>query len=64
MVRIHSNAGRRIGEDDLNSFESGRERTRGRFEFALIWEGEITRIIRANSGRRKNEKKLFFDTML
>ena len=29
MIRIHSNAGERIGEDDLNSLESGRERTRG-----------------------------------
>ena len=56
MIRIHSNAGGRIGEDDLISLESGRERTRGRFKFARIWEGEITQVIRANPGRRKMKK--------
>ena len=49
---------------DLNLLAFGSLWSRGKFEFDRIREGEMARTIRANAGRRWNEKKFFFDTML
>ena len=58
MIRIHSNAGGRIGEDDLNSLER-REKTRGRFEFVRKRERERSRGLFARMQEGEKMKRHF-----
>ena len=59
MVRIHSNAGGRIGEDDLNSFESGRGRGRAGDSNLLEYGRERSRGLSARIQEGEKMKRNF-----